>query len=69
MAIWHSANWDEQYDAWQANCREEYTRQYGECDDVEFSEAGDAYPHGIGGIGHIRHAVTPLLDWIKQVEA
>ena len=26
---------------------------------VEFSEAGDAYPHGIGGIGHVRNAVTP----------
>jgi hypothetical protein len=29
---------------------------------VEFSEAGDAYPHGSGGTGHIRNAVTPWKD-------
>lgn len=26
---------------------------------VEFSEGGDAYPHGIGGTAHIARAVTP----------
>jgi hypothetical protein len=30
---------------------------------VEFTEDGDAYPHGIGGIGHIRQAVTPWETW------
>ena len=28
-------------------------------DCIEFGENGDAYPHGIGGTGHVRRAVTP----------
>ena len=30
---------------------------------VEFSEDGDAYPHGIGGTNHVKSAVTP---WKKS---
>ena len=29
---------------------------------VEFSDEGDAYPHGIGGMGHICCAVTPWRE-------
>jgi len=29
---------------------------------VEFSEDGDAYPHGIGGVGYVKRAVTPWAD-------
>jgi len=61
------------YTAWLKNCLREYNERFGESrkyyetpdhdydpgDLVEFSEAGDAYPHGIGGTAHIRDAVTP----------
>ena len=29
---------------------------------VEFAENGSAYPHGIGGVGHVVNAVTPWRD-------
>lgn len=29
---------------------------------VEFAEDGDAYPHGAGGTGHIKCAVTPWAE-------
>lgn len=42
-----------------------HTSQDGETDSwlvVEIDESGDAYPHGIGGTGHVRRAVTPWAD-------
>jgi hypothetical protein len=65
------------YDDWLAASLGEFNERYGEnrtlhcvpddCDYdpgdvVEFSEDGDAYPHGAGGTGHIRKAVTPWRE-------
>jgi len=58
---------------WQQDCLGEWNARTGEGrthfeDDgtverpeqlVEFSEAGDAYPHGAGGTNWVRGAVTP----------
>lgn len=41
---------------------DEYPDDYEPGQLVEFSEDGDAYPHGRGGTGHIRKAVTPWKD-------
>jgi len=67
-----------QYEKWLDDCLIEFNEQFGDnrkyhqenvmedyCpwDFVEFSEGGDAYPHGIGGTGHIPNAVT---SWDKS---
>lgn len=65
------------YEAWERDCLAEWNRRYGEkrvlgvngpnC--IEFSEDGDAYPHGIGGTNWVARAVTPwresphYMDW------
>ena len=41
---------------------------YAPGDVVEFAEDGDAYPHGIGGTGHVRRAVTPWRESIHYVQ-
>ena len=69
---WHAA-----YERWQADCLSEWNERFNDQrtmyvapgDDydpgllVEFAEDGDAYPHGAGGTGHVRQAVTP---WAKS---
>ncbi|MCI0561560.1 MAG: hypothetical protein MN733_23985 [Nitrososphaera sp.] len=35
---------------------------------VEFAEDGDAYPHGRGGTGHIRRAVTPWAEYEQNIK-
>jgi len=63
--------WLERYDRWQTDCLDEWNTEHAGTsfgqktleDDgpnrIEFAENGDAYPHGIGGTGHVRRAVTP----------
>ena len=69
--------WFEHYGRWLNDCLREWNERFGDNrtmyavpeDDydpgkvVEFSEGGDAYPHGSGGTGHVRQAVTP---WAKS---
>jgi len=64
------------YREWQEDCLREWNAKMGEDrthfeDDgsvtdpgqlVEFSENGDAYPHGAGGTNWVRGAVTPWAD-------
>lgn len=63
------------YERWQDDCLAEFNEKYGEhrlyhsmpeeykpWQLVEFSDMGDAYPHGIGGTGHIKNAVTPWYE-------
>ena len=64
------------YDKWLKQALEEYNKKFKEnrkyyevpstdydpADVVEFSDKGDAYPHGIGGTGHIPNAVTPYCN-------
>ena len=66
------------YENWQADCLAEWNERHGDnrrfaCvpdgdympgEVVEFSEGGDAYPHGCGGTGHVARAVTP---WASSV--
>lgn len=60
------------YDAWQRDCLAEWNKRNGDnrtsfdwtgeqdpVDVVEFGENGSAYPHGTGGTGFVRSAVTP----------
>ena len=63
-------DWFSTYDQWLEDCLEEWNQQHSDnrvlgsdgpgC--IEFAENGDAYPHGIGGTGHVRHAVTPWSE-------
>ena len=62
------------YDAWTADCLAEWNTAHDEdrhiwtgyeedpSAAIEFSESGDAHPHGIGGTNHIARAVTPWAD-------
>ena len=70
---------EEAYECWLNDCLKEYNERYHEnrtlynylCDSetsVEFSQTGDAYPHGIGGIGWIPTAVTPWKDSVHYVK-
>ncbi len=62
--------WWAAYDQWLTDCLDEWNEKYdtnrvlgvdgSNC--IEFSEDGDAYPHGIGGTGHVRQAVTPWSE-------
>lgn len=66
------AHFCKQYRKWLDDCLEEWNTQYdprkfhqesvtGDYETfelVEFTEDGNAYPHGIGGTGHVPDAVT-----------
>lgn len=69
--------WFAQYRRWLDACLVEYNKRFQEnrpyhqencqptyhpVDLVEFSEDGDAYPHGMGGTNWIPKCVTPWKD-------
>lgn len=64
-----------QYNKWEYAALGEYNAKTGEnrtliedapdddtTNTVEFSENGDAYPHGIGGTNYVPNIVTPWKD-------
>ena len=65
--------WKIEYEKWLIDCLREYNMKFREsrkyyttpetdgydaADLVEFSEDGAAYPHGCGGTGYVKNAVT-----------
>lgn len=57
-----------QYHKWEQDCLEEYHERHIDCDFVEFSEDGDAYPHGIGGVNWVPNCVTPWEESIHYID-